>query len=541
MSAPQRRGAAVSPLQRRGACPALSAPMETGDGLLVRFAPEDAIAADDFIALCAAARTHGNGTIEITARGSLQVRGLTPRSAPLFARAVASLPSFRGEAQNTPSFRGEARRAEHPESSNHRQSLLDSGFAACAAPRNDSGVSLLVDPLPDDPDVLIDTTALARELRRAIADARLALAPKVSVILDGGGRLHLDALSADLRLRAIGPAQAPHLSVSVGGDAASAAPLGSIPPGAVADTVVRVLRAIASHGADARAADVLRREGVAAFRAACGVGATHASPLHTPAAILPPRPAPEPVGTHPLRDGTVALGIALPFGHAHADALAELAHFCRPRVSGDPVITERGWDTGSPAFAGDDGLRIAGDDGLGIGGTVRLRPAPHRVLLLIGIAPEDAGTLAAKLERLGFITQAGDPRRRIVACPGKGACASGLIAARALAAAIAPSLPPSNDIVHVSGCAKGCAHPAPAALTIVGTEHGCGIIERGDARALPSRHVAAADIVAESVRLAMNVPVIPGPERSEGTRNPVNLPQWLLDSGFSAQLGLDPE
>ena len=37
-----------------------------------------------FAGLCAAARKHGNGTMEISARGNLQVRGLTPRSAPLF-------------------------------------------------------------------------------------------------------------------------------------------------------------------------------------------------------------------------------------------------------------------------------------------------------------------------------------------------------------------------------------------------------------------------------------------------------------------------
>ncbi len=61
---------------RRGACPGLSAPMSTGDGLLVRLVPTDEMALDAFIALCAAARMHGNGTMEVTARGSLQVRGI---------------------------------------------------------------------------------------------------------------------------------------------------------------------------------------------------------------------------------------------------------------------------------------------------------------------------------------------------------------------------------------------------------------------------------------------------------------------------------
>ena len=42
-------------------------------------------------ALCAAARAHGNGIVEVTSRGSIQVRGLRPDTAPLFAAEVAAL------------------------------------------------------------------------------------------------------------------------------------------------------------------------------------------------------------------------------------------------------------------------------------------------------------------------------------------------------------------------------------------------------------------------------------------------------------------
>jgi len=386
--------------QRRGACPGLSAPMATGDGLLVRFAAADSIALDAFIALAAAARRYGNGTIEISSRGSLQVRGLSSSSAAAFSRAVAAL-----------------------------------GIAAA------DGISIIVDPLADDPDVRIDIVGLASTLRRAVADARLALAPKVCVILDGGGRLHLDGLSADLRLRAIGPAKTSRLHISVGGDAASATPLGLIAPAAAADILVRLLDVIASHGADARATDVLRNGGGEAFRAAVD-GIEQAS-------APPPREPAETIGRHPLRDGAAALGVALAFGHAHADALSRLAH-----------------------VAGAYGARA-------------VRPAPYRSLLLLGIARENADHVAAKIEREGFIVRADDPRRRVVACPGRPACASGLIAARALAGEIAHRLPSSQDVVHISGCAKGCAHPAPAALTVVGTQRGCDIIAHGSARAAP--------------------------------------------------------
>jgi precorrin-3B synthase len=52
-------------------------------------------------------------------------------------------------------------------------------------------------------------------------------------------------------------------------------------------------------------------------------------------------------------------------------------------------------------------------------------------------------------------------------------------------------------LIHISGCAKGCAHPGAAALTVVGTERGCGIVHAGSARAVPSSHVDPADIIAE--------------------------------------------
>ena len=77
--------------ERRGACPGLSAPMPTGDGLLVRLLPIATIPLAAFAELCRAARRHGNGVIEITSRGSVQVRGLRNETAPQFAAEIAAL------------------------------------------------------------------------------------------------------------------------------------------------------------------------------------------------------------------------------------------------------------------------------------------------------------------------------------------------------------------------------------------------------------------------------------------------------------------
>jgi precorrin-3B synthase len=405
----------------RGNCPGLSVPIPTGDGLLARLRPTAPIPLDALVGFCMAARQHGNGIIEISGRGSLQVRGLTPRSAPLFASAVTEL-----------------------------------GIATHEGVPVIAGLDLISQA---------NTADVAAELRWATANARLLLSPKISIVVDGGGQLHFDGLSADVRLRAAEPAQGRRFYLGLGGDGVSATWLGTVAATDVVDAVLGILRIIAAHGPTARAAEVLRAEGVEAFR----FGA---------AAIIEPSPAPpqrmpaEMIGPHSAHDGTVAVGIGLAFGHTHADALAEI-------------------------------VRLAA-----IHGAQAVWPAPDRALLLIGVSAPDALNLTAAAEQLGFVVHAGDPRHRIAACPGAPACASGLIPARALASVLAPILEPTlkpernGVLVHISGCPKGCAHPMPAPLTLVGTPHGCGIVHYGSARTAPGHYVDAANLRDEISRIA---------------------------------------
>src|SRR5690606_23780708 len=64
-----------------------------GDGrrLLARLVPAGPMPLKAFAGLCTAAQTYGNGTMEISARGNLQIRGLAPDTAPLLADRVAAL------------------------------------------------------------------------------------------------------------------------------------------------------------------------------------------------------------------------------------------------------------------------------------------------------------------------------------------------------------------------------------------------------------------------------------------------------------------
>jgi precorrin-3B synthase len=386
---------------RRGTCPGLADPLATGDGLLSRFAVARPVPLDAFAALCAAARTHGNGIIEITSRGNIQVRGLTPLSAPNFSAAVAA---------------------------------LDIADAA--------GGRVLASPLAGlDPHEIFDVTAVADRLRDFLIESGLAatLAPKVSVVVDGGGALHLDAVPCDIRLRAERVDDAVRFHVTT----ADAATLGTIVPEDAIKAVTVLLHAIAAQGPEARARDLPRLARFA--RRSQGEGESARFPA-------------QPIGTHPLRDGIVALGIGLPFGHSDADTLQRLIE-----------ATQHA-------------------------GAIAVRPALGRVLLLVGVPPAQASALAAKAERLGFISKLDDPRRRVIACAGAPACAAAEIPTRALAPAIAAAARLETQTIHVSGCAKGCAHSRAADVTVVGIGGKCGIVPNGRAQDAPVGFVTPEDL-----------------------------------------------
>ncbi|KMO39001.1 nitrite reductase, partial [Methylobacterium variabile] len=110
---------------------------------------------------------------------------------------------------------------------------------------------------------------------------------------------------------------------------------------------------------------------------------------------------------------------------------------------------------------------------------------PSRGVALVGRDEAAAETLRREAAAAGLIVDPADPRRAVAACPGAPACASGGTPAQAdaprLAAAFAP-LARRGATAHVSGCPKGCAHPGPATLTLVGRPNGrYGVVPQGHA------------------------------------------------------------
>ena len=428
----------VDPLVRsasvRGACPSIAAPMQTGDGLLVRLIVHEPIDIEKLCTLCSAAEEHGNGIIEITQRGSLQIRGLREASASSFARVIASLDIGAGESP-----------------------------------------PLVTSPLLGlDPDEPFDSTALASSLRTTLQQEREnleSLGPKVSVLIDGGGQLHLDAVSADIRLVATSK---PLFQLSLAGNARSATHLGYVPTERATAAVGELLRRIASQGPTARAKDLtlgqqiddLRRSFSDSLIDGPAPGRSDFAD-RAPFFQQPPNPRPpaETVGVYRLANGTVARGFALPFGHTTAGALRRFT-------------------------------RAAADNGAS-----SIRPAPGRSLLAIGLSQTAADTLCRAAVEEDFVVDAQDLRRHVVACAGAPACASAELPTRQLAPEVARvirSWAGTSNIVHLSGCSKGCAHPGPAALTLTGPDR---LILNGRASDTPQATISAAGPIADIERL----------------------------------------
>ncbi len=91
-------------------------------------------------------------------------------------------------------------------------------------------------------------------------------------------------------------------------------------------------------------------------------------------------------------------------------------------------------------------------------GASALRVTPWRALLLLGATPG---------AQPGLIWDANAPELRADACPGAPFCPQASVATRDLARALAPHV---TGHLHVSGCAKGCAHPGAADVVITGQD-----------------------------------------------------------------------
>lgn len=312
--------------------------------------------------LARAAEAFGSGRIEITARGNIQIRGLSAQTEADFRAALETV-SITAQ----------------------------------------SGVSIEHSPIAGaDPEEIRDPLPLARVLTSICAEAQASgpLSPKLSIMLDSGGQISTGPFKADIRLSA----RAEGWELSVGGQLTGVLDEEAI-PAAVADILGR-LQAI---GPRARGQDLSPSR----VAAASDDGSDTGEQTNLNGAIL-------------LKGGRRALRVTLPYGQVMAEQFSSLA-----RLMESHGVSEA-W------------------------------PAPERTLVLIGAESED---LYPALRSLGF-GGSGFPL-----CSGAEVSEHGIIHAadfaRALAA-VAPELAEGRMHLHVSTCAKGCAHKGRPGIMLSG-------------------------------------------------------------------------
>ncbi len=315
-----------------------------------------------------------------------------------------------------------------------------------------------------DPDELIDTRPLCRELHYTILQHRelYGLPRKFNMGFDGGGSVSVLEDTNDIGFAAVavgeGEAVAPgvYFRVLLGGitghgDFARDTGL-LIRPQECTPVALALVRGFIDHGdrtdrKKARLKYVLERLGLDGFLAEAE---KHLSfkPQRFPLERCVPRKPPVKgahLGVHPQRQaGLFYLGVAVPVGRLTAEQMRALAEIAEQRGSGTLRLTV--WQN-----------------------------------LLISDVPEsEIAAAEAGVKALGLDLRAGPIRSGLVACTGNTGCKFALTNTKGQALELAEQLEASVALdqplnVHLTGCPNSCAQHYVADIGLLGTK-----VEAGD-------------------------------------------------------------
>jgi len=263
----------------RGACPSIDRPMETGDGLLTRLTPvSGCFTPAELSKIAMAASECGNGVLEVSTRGNLQVRGLSASTLPTFMTRIDE--------------------------------------ARLKLNRN---VPVVVNPLAGFvSDEIKDPRDMQARLRAALQETDLfeRLSPKTSIIVDSGSAFNLSRLIGDIRLKAVCDEKRTGWHIYTGRTEARSKLFGKADNDELAvATVMELLTRIATHGKSARGRDLE----IVDFT-------DLTSSFETPIAPSSPHVKSQiPVGVFALKSGAFAVGLALAYGTTNSESILLLA------------------------------------------------------------------------------------------------------------------------------------------------------------------------------------------------------------------------
>lgn len=314
--------------------------------------------------------------------------------------------------------------------------------------------NIVASPLAGLDDGAFDANARAAELAQALqADPVLrALPAKFLFAIDSGGALPLGDVGADIRICA---AESGQIALGLAGcedRAALVAPMEAIPAAidlarafvalcAGAFEMRRMRRLVAAIGAEA----VMKKAGL--------VLAPHRPEAQaSPVAVLGAQTR-----------GVFFAGVAAPFGRWASADLAALAALAETQ------------------------------------GRSELRLTPWRAFLIPTATLAAAQRIIKEAGARGLIVSADDPRLAVVACPGAPECPQARGETRTHLARLAPlaqKLAGADGVgLHISGCAKGCARPGRAAVTLIASDGRFDLVEKGRAGDPPQQTGLALDAV----------------------------------------------
>lgn len=393
----------AGPVRERGdACPGALRLHAADDGALARIRlPGGVLTSRQASLLADLAETLGDGHLDLTSRGNVQLRGLPADCGGLLAerlRLHGLLPSDR-----------------HDRIRNVAASPLcgldgfspDSASGSEGAPADVQAWARELDGLLCADDGAEALTDLSGRFLFGLDDGRgdiVALRPDVTLIASGAGRAGLCFGTTGPGLR-VAAADAPRAAVLAAAEFLAVRE-------ASGSTAWRVRElAPGARPTAARLAERLTEAGIAS------------TPL--PGLRLPPGEPPVPgVVTGP--DGTSALSVTAPLGR----------------------LTAAQWRLA---------VRMATKEG-----DWTIRVTPWRGLVLPGFPAEEAPRLLADLADSGFVTSAESAWHRAGACAGRPGCAKSLADVRADAAACLASGQAAGATalpVYWSGCERRCGHP----------------------------------------------------------------------------------